>query len=67
MRAVFLFLAVVIVGCAGSRDSQRPARSSGIPVVRETPRLSERRIAIPQRESRSDSQAMVEVSGNLTL
>ena len=66
MCALFLFLAVVTVGCAGSRDSQRSGRSSGIPVVKETPRLSERLSAIPQRESRPDSQAMTEVSGNLT-
>jgi len=66
MRAVLLFLAVVTVGCAGSRDSQRSGRSSGIPIVRETPRLSERLSIIQPRQVQTETQAMTEVSGNLT-
>ncbi len=65
MRAFLLFAAVVTAGCAGSRDSQRPGRSPGIPVVKETPSLSERLSVIRRPETPPVSQGMTEVSGNL--
>jgi hypothetical protein len=65
MRAFLLFLAVAAAGCAGTRDSQRPGRSSGIPVVREHPRLSERLGITRPRRDQSDKQAMIEVTGDI--
>jgi hypothetical protein len=65
MRAFLLLVAVVTVGCAGPRDYPRWGRSSGIPVVKETPRLSERLGIHRRQETPPDSQAMTEVSGNI--
>jgi hypothetical protein len=66
MRAFLLFAAVVIAGCAGSPDSLRSVRSPGIPVVKETPRLSERLSVNRRPETPPVSQTMTDVSGNLT-
>jgi hypothetical protein len=65
MRAFLLFAAVVTTGCAGSRDSQRPGRSTGIPIVKETPSLSERMSVNRRPATPPVSQSMTEVSGNL--
>jgi hypothetical protein len=65
MRAFLLFAVVVTAGCAGSQDSLRSVRSSGTPVVKETPRLSERLSVNRRPETPPLSQSMTEVSGNL--
>jgi hypothetical protein len=65
MRAFLVFAAVVIAGCAGSPDSVRSARSSGTPVIKETPRLSERLSVNRRPETPPVSPSMTEVSGNL--
>jgi hypothetical protein len=65
MRALLLSLAVVAAGCAGQADSRRSAPSP-TPVVRETPRLSERLRVRRQEAALRDGQAMTEVDGAIS-